>query len=70
MTNETRKIIEKAAWGGELMPSGLTAPEQVYFHGCNYIFHNYRIRAVDAETTKDYCRSLLVEVEQMEKEVE
>lgn len=70
MTKETRKSIETAAWTGGLMPEGLTALEQVYYHGLWYIFHAYRIKSVDAETTKDYCRSLLVEVEQMEKEVE
>jgi hypothetical protein len=69
MNNDTRKTIETAAWTGGLMPEGLTAPEQVYYHGCWYIFHNYRIKAVDAETTKGYCSSLRAEVEQLEEEV-
>lgn len=69
MNNDTRKTIETAAWTGGLMPEGLTAPEQVYFHGCWYIFHNYRIKAVDAETTKNYCCSLRAEVERIEEEV-
>jgi hypothetical protein len=69
MNNDTRKTIETAAWTGGLMPEGLTAPEQVYYHGLWYIFHAYRIKSVDAETTKDYCRSLRTEVEQLEEEV-
>jgi len=70
MANLTRiQEIEKAAWEGGVMPDGLDAFEQVYWHGMTMIFHNYRIKAIGSDDVKEYRRSLLEEIETMRKEV-
>ena len=69
MTTETRKKIEEAAWKGCVMPDGLDPYEQVYFHGISFIFHNYRIKAINADTVKLYQESLLTECERLQGDV-
>lgn len=68
MTEATQKKIEEAAWRGSEMPDGLDPLEQIYFHGMSFIFHNYRIKEVNADTVKLYRQSLLIECEQLRQE--
>ena len=66
MTDEMKRKIETAAWAGEAMPDGLKPVEQIYFHGCSFIFHNFRGGVIGKDAVRTYQAALLQEIQAME----